>query len=570
MGAVYKALDPLIEREVAIKTLLPNLPEDAMQEVRERFIREARSAGRLNHPNIVTIFDVGEHAGMAYIAMEFLTGHSLQQILRHPQRLAFNTIANLAAQVADALDHAQRYSIVHRDVKPANVMVDSTGRAKLTDFGVAYIPSSTMTQAGTALGSPRYMSPEQVMGQPVDPRADIFSLGVMLYEMLTKRTPFERAEDTTVFALMNRIAGAPHVPLREVDPSVPEAFEHIIQRALAKKPGERYQRAGEMAQDLRDFRNLNPAVPRTASFEKTVSVGTLPPRPAEDDKVRTQLITDLDKFVEQYDKEEELRLQEVEAERQRKEEQTRRWAEAQQKKREEFERSNIQPAAAVTDSTAKGRALELLRQQAAAQPQRENPAVLRAKNIAALDATMREAFRYLAELAAQVNNVMPRASRPYEFIYLGKLPAVTLGEAFVDSRPRRIDGKDVTDHIFMRYRITPTQPARASLLGEDIPRCEQYLKLMKVAFQQRPLAKNDFGKVTRAELIVTGSLPCEINVRADYDANRVGIELTNVRRLGRLQYHLGSQEFGDAVDDLARYMLGADDDFEKLVSGKKA
>ena len=569
MGAVYKALDPLIEREVAIKTLLPNLPEDAMQEVRERFIREARSAGRLNHPNIVTIFDVGEHAGMAYIAMEFLTGHSLQQILRHPQRLAFNTIANLAAQVADALDHAQRYSIVHRDVKPANVMVDSTGRAKLTDFGVAYIPSSTMTQAGTALGSPRYMSPEQVMGQPVDPRADIFSLGVMLYEMLTKRTPFERAEDTTVFALMNRIAGAPHVPLREVDPSVPEAFEHIIQRALAKKPGERYQRAGEMAQDLRDFRNLNPAVPRAPSFEKTVSVGTLPPRPAEDDKVRTQLITDLDKFVEQYDKEEELRLKEVEAERQRKEEQTRRWAEAQQKKRDEFERSNIQPAAAVTDSTAKGRALELLRQQAAAQPQRENPAVLRAKSIAALDATMREAFRYLAELVAQVNNVMPRASRPYEFIYLGKLPAVTLGEAFVDSRPRRIDGKDVTDHIFMRYRITPTQPARASLLGEDIPRCEQYLKLMKVAFQQRPLAKNDFGKVTRAELTVTGSLPCEINVRADYDANRVGIELTNVRRLGRLQYHLGSQEFGDAVDDLARYMLGADDDFEKLVSGKK-
>ena len=139
--------------------------------------------------------------------------------------------------------------------------------------------------------------------------------------------------------------------------------------------------------------------------------------------MRTQLITDLDKFVEQYDKEEELRLKEVEAERQRKEEQTRRWAEAQQKKRDEFERSNIQPAAAVTDSTAKGRALELLRQQAAAQPQRENPAVLRAKSIAALDATMREAFRYLAELVAQVNNVMPRASRPYEFIYLGKLPA---------------------------------------------------------------------------------------------------------------------------------------------------
>jgi serine/threonine protein kinase len=582
MGAVYKALDPLIEREVAIKTLLPNVPDDAMQEVRERFIREARSAGRLNHPNIVTIFDVGEHEGMAYIAMEFLTGHSLQQILRHPQRLGFNTIANLAAQVADALDHAQRYSIVHRDVKPANVMVDSAGRAKLTDFGVAYIPSSTMTQAGTALGSPRYMSPEQVMGQPVDPRADIFSLGVMLYEMLTKRTPFERQEDTTVFALMNRIAGAPHIPLREVDPSVPEAFEHIIERALAKKPGERYQRAGEMARDLRDFRHLNPAAarpagPRTPDSEKTASVSAVRPRSAEDDRVRTQLITDLDKFVEQYDREEQQRLKEAEAERQRKDEQTRRWADEQQKKRDEFERSNIQPAPAMkdssaassADSTAKGRALELLRKQAAAQPPREDPAVLRAKGIAALDATMRETFKYLAELVSQVNGVMPRAQKPYEFIYLGKLPTVTLGDAFVDSRPRRIDGKDVTDHIFMRYRITPTQPARASLLGDDIPRCEQYLKLMNVAFQQRPLAKNDFGKITRAEITVTGSLPCEINVRADYEANRIGVELTNVRRLGRVQYQFPSQEFGDAVDDLARYMLGADDDFEKLVSGKK-
>src|SRR5882672_12817005 len=129
MGAVYRAVDPLIDREVAIKTLLPNLPDDVMNEVRERFIREARSAGRLNHPSIVTIFDVGEHEGVAYIAMELLEGRSLQQIMRSGEQLAFATIADLVAQVADALDHAQRYSIVHRDVKPANIMVDAAGRA---------------------------------------------------------------------------------------------------------------------------------------------------------------------------------------------------------------------------------------------------------------------------------------------------------------------------------------------------------------------------------------------------------------------------------------------------------
>ena len=191
MGTVYRAVDPLIEREVAIKTLLPTLPPEVMAEVRERFLREAKSAGRMNHPNVVTIFDVGEQDGVAYMAMEILQGRSLQQVLREEPRLPFERIADLVAQVADALDYAQQFQIVHRDVKPANVMVNDGWHAKLVDFGVAYVPSSTMTQTGTALGSPRYMSPEQVLGLPVDPRSDIFSLGVVLYEALTGVAAFD-------------------------------------------------------------------------------------------------------------------------------------------------------------------------------------------------------------------------------------------------------------------------------------------------------------------------------------------------------------------------------------------
>src|SRR5207249_1995302 len=160
-------------------------------------LREARSAGRLNHPNIVTIFDVGEDAGVAYIAMELLEGHSLQQMLRAQPRLPLASAADIAAQVADALDHAQQFRIVHRDIKPANVMVAASGRCKLTDFGIAYVPSSTMTQTGAALGSPKYMSPEQVLGQKSDPRSDVFSLGSVLYEMLTGSSPFERPGDTS-------------------------------------------------------------------------------------------------------------------------------------------------------------------------------------------------------------------------------------------------------------------------------------------------------------------------------------------------------------------------------------
>jgi hypothetical protein len=560
MGAVYRALDPLIEREVAIKTLLPNLPEDVMAEVRERFLREARSAGRLNHPNIVTIFDVGEQDGMAYIAMELLEGRSLQRILRESGRLAYDLVADIAAQVADALDFAQRSSIVHRDVKPANVMIDPMERAKLMDFGVAYVPSSTMTQAGTSLGSPRYMSPEQVMGMPVDPRADIFSLGVVLYEMLARRTPFENAGDTTVFPLMNRIAAAPHLPLRQVDPRIPEAFERIVDRALAKKPAERYQRAGEMAAELRRLGSL-------ASAPAAVAAPAAAPRPApQEDKVRKQLLEDLDRFAERFDRDEQARLKAEEQAQLRREEEMRRWAEEQARKREAFERSlGPTPASELTSTgTMRRAALDMLRKQAAVLPPKPDPNAERDKRIAELDNAMAGAFQYLAELVRELNEVKPTSEQPYEFIYLGKLPAVRLSDAFVDRRKRHLHGREAHDHISMRFRITPDAAARIKLLGDDIARCDQYLKAMKIAFSQRTEAKNDFGKVTRAEFTVTGSLPCELVLRADYDAHVAQVELTNVRRLGRVQYRLTPDIFNDAIDDLARFMLGVDDDFERV------
>jgi len=530
MGAVFRALDPLIDREVAIKTLLPDLPAEVVAEVRERFIREARSAGRLSHPNIVTIFDVGEQDGIAYIAMELLKGHSLLEVLKHPQRLAFATIANVIAQVADALDMAQQHDIVHRDVKPANIMVDNAGRVKLTDFGVAYVPASTITGNGTALGSPRYMSPEQVTGAPIDPRSDIFSLGVVLYELLTKRTPFEHEGDTTIFALMNRIASTPHPPVREVDPSVPAPFEQIVDRALAKKPAERYPRAGEMARDLRDFRNVQPrSTPaRLALAGEPAGAHSSGVRV---DAVRSQLINDLDKFVEQYDREEKDRLREEEAQQRKKEEQMRRWGEEQAREREAFERS---------------------RQGAA-------PAAVSGE----LEAAMRTALQSLSGLAQQLNSVRPKAARPYEFLYIGKLPKVSISEAAVESQPRAVQGQVLTERILLRFRITPKPAATVTLVGDDIERCEQYLKLLKVAYTQRVLPKES-RKAVRAEISVTGSLPCEIEMKADYAANRVAVELTNVRRLGRVAYQLAPRAFSEAVGHLAHYLLGGDDDFEAV------
>jgi serine/threonine protein kinase len=252
VGTVYRALDPVLERTVAIKVLNPDLPEDTIAEMKARFVREARSAGRLNHPNIVTVYDADVAGDVAYIAMEYLEGQSLQQLMQSGARLPFDRIADIVAQVAEGLDYAGRFGIVHRDIKPANIMVSPAGLAKITDFGVARVPASSMTQAGKILGSPKYIPPEQILEQPIDPRADIFSLGVVLYELLAGKTPFEQPE-VDVLSLLDRIVKEPVVPVSKQKPELPAGVDAIIERALAKEPAQRFQRAGELAQRLREL-----------------------------------------------------------------------------------------------------------------------------------------------------------------------------------------------------------------------------------------------------------------------------------------------------------------------------
>jgi serine/threonine protein kinase len=592
MGTVYRAHDPLIEREVAIKTLHPNLPEDVIADVRQRFLREAKSAGRLNHPNIVTIFDVGEQDGIAYMAMELLEGRSLQQILGESARLPFQTIADLIAQIADALDRAQQLGIVHRDVKPANIVVSASGHAKLTDFGVAYVPASTMTQTGTMIGSPRYMSPEQVLGLPIDPRSDIFSLGVVLYEMLAGRAPFVQPGDSTIFPLINRIAVEPHPPVTQLDPSIPAAFDVILCKALAKKPEDRYQRAGEMANDLRNLRSLEPSrvAPAPAGDEKTMALAggsqTVPrqldktivlPAAAQaaspPSKKVDEFVLDLDTFSRNFEAEEQARLRAEEEARQKKAEDLRRWSEAEARKREAFERQRESAdqrsgATSITgmDTGSRRAALDLLKKKASTRSPEDAAAANKARADADLDQSMRAALQYLAEIARELNGVNPTAERPYDYIFLGRLPAVKLSNAFVDLRSRKINGKDHGDHLFFRYRAQPTTPAKATLLGADIARLHEYLKMLNIPFEAKTEAKSDFGQATRAAFTVSAPLPCEVNIRADYDKSSVEIELVNVRRPGRVRCRIEPQTLDDVVDDLARYVLGVDDDFDKILN----
>ena len=256
MGVVYKARDPLIDRVVAIKTINLSLAMDEKDEYEGRFYQEARAAGRLNHPNIVTIYDVGKSGDVAYIAMELLEGRELRDIMNEGPLLPIDQVLNIVAQVAQGLAYAHEHEIVHRDVKPSNIMVIRDGHVKITDFGIARMESSSVrTQTGMVLGSPKYMSPEQVMGKTIDPRSDIFSLGVMLYEMLTGQAPFD---GENVNAIMYQTLNAVTPPPNTINPDVPEMVNFIVAKALAKGVEDRYQNAKDFAADLRTCRDTMP------------------------------------------------------------------------------------------------------------------------------------------------------------------------------------------------------------------------------------------------------------------------------------------------------------------------
>jgi serine/threonine-protein kinase len=252
MSTVYRGRDPKINREVAIKTLgFGELDESLVAQVKSRFLREAEAAGKLNHPNIVTIYDVGEDHDLAYLAMELLGGEDLSEYCREGQLLLLDKVLGIVGEVAEALQYAHGNGIVHRDIKPANIRVVEDDTIKVTDFGIARIMDSSHTRTGAILGTPYYMSPEQVAGKRVDGRSDLFSLGVVFYELLTGQHPFTGENPA---ALMYNITKSAHVPIRERLPNLPVCCGEVVEKLLTKPVSRRFKTATEVVAAVRGCR----------------------------------------------------------------------------------------------------------------------------------------------------------------------------------------------------------------------------------------------------------------------------------------------------------------------------
>jgi predicted Ser/Thr protein kinase len=293
MGIVYEGFDPVIERTVAIKTIRPEqLEQSQAAEILARFKREAQAAGRLNHPNIVAIYDYGEVAEaeggdgqrIAFIAMEFVKGRELKDLFDANQRFALKDIERIMCELLGALQHAHANGVTHRDMKPANIILLEDGRIKVADFGIARIETSELTQAGTVLGTPSYMSPEQFLGQPVDGRSDLFSCGVILYQFLTGEKPFTGAVTT----IMHKVLKEEPLPPSMLNVTLPPAWDAVVKKAMAKNPADRYQTAWEFSAAIRGavaYQSSEQTIinlqSSPADSEATVANAPAQPSPAE-------------------------------------------------------------------------------------------------------------------------------------------------------------------------------------------------------------------------------------------------------------------------------------------------
>jgi eukaryotic-like serine/threonine-protein kinase len=284
MGVVYKALDSVLERAVAVKTVNISLEREHADKYEKRFYQEAKAAGGLNHPNIVTIHDVGKHGEVVFMAMEYIEGVELRTLIGEGRPLRVSQALSIAAQVAEGLAYAHQRGVVHRDIKPANIMVVANGPVKITDFGIARMRGTgDLTQTGMLLGSPKYMSPEQVIGKRADHRSDIFSLGVILYEMLVGAAPFNGENVTALmYQIVNFVPPAPS----SVNDAVPQFLDLIVAKMIAKPVEERYQDAAEVAHDLRECERqlagatpVDPAAATRTLPLKPAGVAPLPPQP---------------------------------------------------------------------------------------------------------------------------------------------------------------------------------------------------------------------------------------------------------------------------------------------------
>jgi len=524
MGTVYRATDPLIERTVAVKTVHLSKLDDGSLEPRMRFLREAKAAGRLTHPGIVAVYDVGELEDLAFIVMEFVEGRSLKEVLEAGVPVPLATAAEIVRQAADALAAAHRSGVVHRDVKPGNLMLTRAGTVKITDFGIARIDQSQRTRTGVLVGSPGYMSPEQLSGKHVDGRSDVFALGSLFYELATGRGPFEseRAED--VLELMTNIVSRTHVPPSSLAPSVPKSVDAIVDRALKKNPAERYATAEAMSADLR-----------------AALAGDVRPAPGDPDIAKLAergnvLLPEFDLYAETG-----VAGPAVDP-----------------------TASTVPLARPPTPAEAPGGLLERLRTQAEKieiSGGTDDTATATLMRRFDVERRMRAAFAFFQELVRYLGVVKPELGHRYGLDGLGGFARAKVADAFVDNRLRRDGGRPWTESVMLTLVAVSPETLRLECAPGEAGSVLDRLATANLRYESE--APPDAGGATT--LTVAGEITIHVRIMADRSRGRIAFLCRNVARFGTASYVVDAQSVDDSIfEAFANYVLGQPSRFLEL------
>ena len=572
MGVVYEGFDPFIERTVAIKTIQKNLLEKSeAQEILSRFRREAQAAGRLTHPNIVSVYEYGEEGDIAFIAMEFIVGTELRHHFDKVVRFPIKDGAKIMAQLLDALEYSHNHGVVHRDIKPSNIMITQDGQVKIADFGIAKIESSDLTQVGTVLGTPVYMSPEQFMGLAADRRSDIYSAGVILYQLLTGERPFTGSNMTII---MHKVLHQEPVSPDRLNPDIPEALREVVKKAMAKQPEERFQTAAKFMEALKFAVESLALAPTASSSEATLKLLDSAQHLQKDGVGHNSIIDfSMDDFEE--------RLKETQREADRKS----RMGEAEERPdnllreiNQEFlrqtpvEREKAVAMAATTVQTpvvlpqpqpvsAESDLLARLAREAKEKINSKQSTLQESQAKARrVDDALNRIVKFLHPFIQHVNNVEPTINRIYRFDARTVYTNLKWQNAMVEHRRQSLSEAALMDYVTFSVNLCAPEPVPLKRPWGPLETLKKELHHLRLRVIDDMDTVNKKSKQEWLEAMLAPDFPVQIRFQGNYSASSIDVMCRNLEAFGVVAYKLDPDEVTTAfLDGLGIFLLGRSD-----------
>ena len=565
MGIVYEGFDPFIERTVAIKTVQKSLIDKSEEpETLGRFRREAQAAGRLSHPNIVAVYEYGEDSEVAFIAMEYIVGVELKEQFDKGKIFQPSEYLKVMVQLLDALEYSHARGVVHRDIKPANILITGEGQVKIADFGIARIESSDLTQVGTVLGTPSYMSPEQFLGQEVDRRSDIFSAGVILYQILAGARPFN---GSNMNVIMNKVLKEAPPDLCILNPSIPVALKRVVEKAMAKRPADRFQTAAEFREALEIAVESSAGVvtpSRTSANEQTVKIAK-PEQEAFSATVNFSM-DDFDARLQASKQEANRRSGILESEPQEDMSLSEVKLDFDQLGSPVSEVRQVEKAAPVivpvlrndpgeSSGLLAGLAQEAREKQTSRQSMLQESQA-RAKRV---DDSLNRIIRFFAPFVRHVNEVEPAINRTYRFDARTVFSNLKWKDAVIDYRKQSISESALLDFVMFSVNLCAPAPVllRRPWGPLDALKTElHHLRLRMVdaaGMEKKP-------KEAWLETLLEPNFPLQIQFKGNYGENYIDVSCRNIAEFGVGVYKLQLDDVTPGfLDSLGLFLLGRTD-----------